>query len=537
MNKDIMNKIKTQAAGLMTKKSANNTDARGASDNYAAKTGIQFHREWRGLKDTAYDYTQWCKLWGILIKWVASHPTQNVKAIFRYRWMYTYLTVPSFFDRICEGQRGAALYATRNNMNYLAGCVTDLLTTTFSADMNLHPGSKKAKELSDKIICMDELLPALIGAGFPDYKTVLYQVAPMYLPSLINQHSPVHYITQSELHGLPADVCPLPSFEEGLAIEDDFPKIGKCLITSNMPCDGSIMTTMLQERRLGLPSMPLNVPLRWKREDSQEYAVEEFMSAIRFIEEQLGTKFDWDAFKEACEIWNKQNEAKFEKWELNRTDIPPHTGSGAWLYRIFEHQVVCGQQAALDNDLKVNRKLQKQVAEGKCPKTIKHRAVLWNTPCNNYANFNNWLLDCWGIDSVVEMIDIHGTDLIDTSSRESMLLGVANMYQTSTMRAHTKGGYEVMLDDLWAKYEEYNCDMLIMFDQISCKGVGAITGLFEEGANARGIKMCTVRQDLMDPTSISRKDMRRDINLFMQTVMEETPVDASLVDFDDDESW
>ena len=47
----------------------------------------------------------------------------------------------------------------------------------------------------------------------------------MYLPSLINQHSPTHYIEQSELYGLPADVCPLPSFEAGLAIEDDFPKI------------------------------------------------------------------------------------------------------------------------------------------------------------------------------------------------------------------------------------------------------------------------------------------------------------------------
>ena len=49
--------------------------------------------------------------------------------------------------------------------------------------------------------------------------------------------------------------------------------------------------------------------------------------------------------------------------------------------------------------------------------------------------------------------------------------------------------------------------------------------------------MCRVRQDLLDPTSVSRRDMRNDVNLFMQTVMNETPLDASLVDFDDDESW
>ena len=511
--------------------------AKGAASNLQDKTAIQKHREWRGPQDTAYDYLQWCRLWGILIKWAASNPVQNVKAVWRYRWMFSYLTVPSFFDRLCEGQRGAGLRGARNNLNYLASDVTKTLTTIFSADMHLHPGSKKAEELNKRIICVDELLPNLLGKGFPDCKMILFQEYPMYLPSLINQHSPVHYIEQSELYGLPADVCPLPSFEAGLAIEDDFPKIGCCMLTSNMPCDGSIMTTMLQERRIDLPSQVLNVPLRWKEDEVQDYAVGEITSAIEFLEKHTGQKFDWDALKEGCEIWNKQNECKFEKWDLNRTDIPPHTGSSAWLYRIFEHQAVAGEPLALKNDLKVNRILHKQVAEGKCPKTIRHRAVLWNTPCNNYANFNNWLLNCWGIESVCEMIDIHGTDLIDTSSRESMLRGLADHYQTSTMRAHTKGGSEVMLDSLWEKYEEYNADMIIMFDQISCKGVGAINGLFEEGAMKRGIPMVRVRQDLMDPTSITRREMRNDVNVFMQSVMNEEPVDPSLVEFDDDQSW
>ena len=32
-------------------------------------TAIYKHREWRGLSDTAYDFGQWCRLWGILLKW------------------------------------------------------------------------------------------------------------------------------------------------------------------------------------------------------------------------------------------------------------------------------------------------------------------------------------------------------------------------------------------------------------------------------------------------------------------------------------
>jgi hypothetical protein len=94
--------------------------------------------------------------------------------------------------------------------------------------------------------------------------------------------------TVTKLYGLPPDVCSLPSFEAGLAIEDDYPKIGCCMLTSNMPCDSSIMTSMIQDRRIGLPTQQLNVPLRWKREDVQEYAVEEILSAIDFIEKHTG---------------------------------------------------------------------------------------------------------------------------------------------------------------------------------------------------------------------------------------------------------
>jgi len=505
--------------------------------NMQPKTGIYKFREWRGLVDSAYDYAMWCRLWYKLIKWAMGHPVQNVKAIFRYRWMFNYLTVPSFFDRNCEGFRGAALRGGRNNFLVLTDAVTKNLDIILSADLNLHPHSKKAEELSKKIICMDELVPSLLCAGFPENDVVLYQMVPMYLPSLINQQSPTHYISQSELYGLPADVCPLPSFEAGLAIEDDYPKIGCCMISCNMPCDGSIMTTPIQDRRHGLPTQPLNVPLRWKREEVQEYAVAEILSAIEFIEKHTGKKYDWDALKAACEIWNEQQKLKFEKWEFNRTKFPPHTGSSTWMYRIFEHQAVCGNKAAMENDRKVNKILAREVASGKCKKDIRYRTVIWNTPANNYANFNNWIMNAWGVESVIEMIDIHGSQLIDTSSRDSMIMGLTNMVQTSTMRAHTKGGSEVMIDDMWRCYDEFNCDFAVLFDQISCKGVGAINGLFEESARKRGAKLCKVRQDLMEPTSISRRDMRADVNTFMSTVLNAEPVDPTLIEFDDDESW
>ena len=505
------------------------------------KTGIYRHRHWRGLKDTLYDYSQWLRLWGILIKWAVKHPVVNVKALFRYRWMLSYLAVPAFFDRIVGRAGGEGLRAARNNLNTVAEVVTEDLEATLMADRHMRPGNADAEARSKKMIYMDELIPKLVTAGFPKNKTILAQAIPAYLPSLINQHSPVHYIEASESYGLPADVCPLPALEAGIAIEDDFPLLGCCFISCNMPCDGSIMTTTLQDRRFDLPTFPLNIPLRWTREDTQEYAVEEMKACIEFIEEHTGEKCDWDALAAACEEVNKQNRMKMEKWELNRTETPPFTGGGNWIHRIFSYEFGCAHPKVVANDRKVNAILKKPFEEGRAPHQypaeVRHRAVTWNTPANMYGHFNAWISECWGVQVVCDMIDLQGTEIIDTSSRESILYGLAKMVQGSTMRVHTKGGWEVIMNDLWAKVEEYNADMIIMYDQISCKGVAALKGVFEEQARARGIRMVWVEQDLMDPTTINRRSMRDQVNKYMETVMGETPLDPDLADFDDSESW
>ena len=101
------------------------------------------------------------------------------------------------------------------------------------------------------------------------------------------------------------------------------------------------------------------------------------------------------------------------------------------------------------------------------------------------------------------------------------------------MRKHTKGGYANVLDELWVVCKQYNADMVLMYDQISCKGMDGLRGVFEEQAAARGVHMLWVAQDLLDSRTISKRDMRRQVNLYMQTVMGEEPVRPDLVDFDD----
>ena len=254
---------------------------------YRDKDAVLKHREWRGFRDTMYDFYRWLVNWKDILKFVFRQPVSVVKGLWRYRWMSSYLTVPAFVDRHLQGLRGPQLRMAHLHFNMIVKHATVIIGTSFRADEKLHGPNK----LSDRIVCMDELIPMEIMAGFPNLIGIPVQTMPIFLSSMVDQQIVPPYLDVVENYGVPADVCPLPSGEAGVAICDDFPKFGKCFITCNMPCDGSIMTTSFQERRFRLPSYCLNIPLRYTEEEVQEYALEEIKGCIKFIEEQtIGTR-------------------------------------------------------------------------------------------------------------------------------------------------------------------------------------------------------------------------------------------------------
>lgn len=499
------------------------------------RTSVLKHREWRGFKDTVYDFYRWLVTWKDLIVFVMRSPIKNVKGIFRYRWMLSYLAAPDFIDRATAGARGFALRAAHLHYNAIVKKLTYYMAVSFKYDRHL----SKNPPSSAKIVLVDELIPPQLMRGFPGLITIPAQAAPIFIASMVDQHITEHYLDAVEAFGVPADVCPLPSGEAGVAVEDDYPLFGGCFISCNMPCDGSVMTTSFQDRRFNLPTFCLNVPLRYGEEDVQDYAVQELRDCIAFVEAQTGEKFDWGAFKNCLEMFNNQNKYELEKWEMNRTALPQVTGATLWLYRLFYYQAAAGTDDWIVKlDKKVNRLMKKNYAAGKTgPKEVRHRCVIWSCPANYYTDLPVWMENTWGIVSLMDMETATSTAFIDTSSEDSMLAGLAKTYQRAVMRKHTKGGYAHVLDELWLVVEEFGADLVLMYDQISCKGMDGLHGVFEEQARQRGVRMMWVEQDLMDPTTISRRAMREQVNNYMYAVMKETPLDESLVDFDDILAW
>ncbi len=491
------------------------------------------HREWRGFKDTWYDYTRWLFLWKTMIKFML-HP-QNLKGFFRYRWMVNYLATLDFLDRHTEGLRGPQLRIAHMEFDLIVEHMCDTMSSLFAADANIGGDPQKSK----KIVVFDENMMTQIMNGFPNLHCVCMEIPPIYTASTMCQDAVTHYIDVAEEYGVPSDVCPMPAAELGVAIDDDYPIVGCCAVQCNTTCDGSMMGNGIEARRFDIPMFQLAVPIRYTDPDTKDYAAQEIKNAIKFIEDTTGETFDWNRYFECMKVFNKETEY-FREWlEISRTDYPQVVGNNVALYRDAYYQVCGGrdshfmknEKAICDIMMKAYQEKNQIVGE------VRHRAILWGVQAQYYSAFPLWLQNCWGIVPLIDMLSLTSTDLYSEDDKEQAFYDMADLYAKMNMRNRSEGGYEVGVEDLWRFCEEFRADMVIMYEHVGCKSMTGYHGLFEEEARKHNMHLIWVTHGLMDPRKASRSDMRTEVNRYMHTVLQEKPLDPSLENFDDGNAW
>ena len=502
---------------------------------------VRRRREWRGFKDTLYDFGQWLKLWGIMIN--VSFGRGFFKGLFRYRWMVNYLAVPHMIDKFTIGQRDEALRITHTAIGYVVKDVALTIKRCLRADSR----SGNDVKFSDRCVLVDENAMTSFLMGFPDLIALQREVPTMFSANLINQDSAVHYIDVAQTFGIPGDVCPMPETEAGISIEDDFVVAGKCAVQVNTTCDGSMMGNGIIAKRLEkqyhIPTFQMAAPLRHRSDDVQTYAAEEIKAAIAFIEEQTGARWNWDAYFAAAKRVNNTTRNRLEWLDINSTPYPQFVGAVFSLYNDTNYMGNCGRSPEFPL---IDEKIMKQVRRGYEKKSMlcreyRHRCLVWGVQPQYVIDMLYWMMECWGVVPLTDMLSMVIEREIaeeDTpENREQAYYDMAYLSENMIMRNHTHGGYEVLVDQLWEYCEKMNADMVMMWEHISCKALTAMHGQFEEQARARGIRLVWVSHDLCDPRIYSRQAIRDQFNRYMRTVMREEPVDPTLEVLPDDEAW
>lgn len=494
-------------------------------------------REWRGVQDTTYDFGQWLKMWGMLLSTFSKDLIPALNGVFHYRWMISYFCCHSFMDKNTMGLRGRALKMHHELIYVIFRYVAENLVLLMKADEK----NGNCEELSKQTVLFDEMTMSQIMGGFPDLCGIPYQLMPVFLLSEIDQLACEPYIDAVESYGLPSDTCPVPTSESGACVLDALPHMGACFISSSMPCDGSVMASSYTARRFPeLPTFHLAFPVRYEDETLMKAAVIDVKHCIKFIEDQTGAKWNWDAYFEAMTRFNLETKYELQKWEVNETDHPQLIGPCYELFRKWNYEMDGGLDPRILNTSEKVNKIMMEAYENEDEPwrgKMRHRAIVWSVPAHYYANFSNWLANCWGINVLVEMESLNFTRPLNTNDPETALQDMSRLYERMVMRRHTNGGYDHVLTELWRQCERWRVDLVIMYQHVSCKNMSTLQGLFDDQARERGIKLLWVEHDLMDPRTVSRKTMRGRVNEFMWSVMSEEPLDPSLIDFQDDSTW
>ena len=64
--------------------------------------------------------------------------------------------------------------------------------------------------------------------------------------------------------------------------------------------------------------------------------------------------------------------------------------------------------------------------------------------------------------------------------------------------------------------------------------MATVQGILDDQGRERGYDLIWVEHDLMDPRTVSRSSMRAKVTEYMRTVIGASPVDPSLLEFEDD---
>ena len=506
----------------------------GQRSRYYDKTGVAKYREWRGVKDTFTDYVAWLNNLCSMAMMVASAPVPCLKGFWEYRWMGSYLGTFMFIDRLFEGYRGDNLKIAHMNMHAIVKSLTKKIAYILANDQRLGGGPD-----TEKIIPHDEIIPPLFLRGFKELTPIPLQTLPEFIICDIDQHIEPYYIDVAESFGLPGDVCSRCAAETGIAFDDAFPILGKIMLSSNMPCNASEATSMFQRRRIGLPDFQFTMAMQHTTQEGKEYSQQILKDAVAFIEEHYGVKYDWNELFKYAAPMNEQNEIEMEKWDIFATPYSALSGIAETLYKLYEWQSANGSDPYFNEvDRKVIEIMRRDYENKVVPfggKT-RHRAFIWGPSAVYYTDFPTWAQNCWGICVVLNMDSTMGYNHIDTEDPEKALWDLTEFSQRACMRHHAVGGWD-NINAVWDWAKRFNCDMIICNDNVACKGMNGVHAALEEQAKDYGMHWIWLEHDLEDSRTISRQDMRRCVNNYCSVVLNEQPLDPTIVEFDDSEAF
>lgn len=436
---------------------------------------------------------------------VARHgPWRLARGVRRHPWLSQLLRVNGLHDTMTRGRTGLYREANAYLVSSVAAGFCEMID-----DLLARP---------ERIVLHEDLVPPeiLFGMGLcPWMAEFTGIVLPMLEPSYLER-----YIDVAENEGVPPDLCSLPKSTLGLALAGHLPK-PVAIVTSNMPCDGGMAQYAVIADKLGAPAFRLDVPHRFYEARAVDYFAGELKRMIAWLEEHTPGRLDWDRMRSVCEERNRALEAELELWDLLRGRPAPLAAEPIYLSHLMWGVARSGTPRATQVFRKMAQLARRNHEQGVgALSDERYRVALWNPPTMVAIDLFAWAEQAYGVALLMDMLTYHRHPFIDVRTPETMLRDLARVVMQGPMARHTRGPAENFFGDLFRLYEHFDLDMIWMAAHIGCKNTQALLGMMREKCRDRGIPLLVIDYDLSDPRVVSPAEIRRQVERFMETVMQ-----------------
>ncbi len=469
---------------------------------------IGFLFEAKSISDVFIYTKYWALIWGSIFKFLGKFffkrgPIGLFRMFYQYPWILRFLSVTKLLRRLTRGRKGAYLESTALVIHAIAVLLAEKLEEVF-----YQPG---------RLLINEDLVPPEIAMAM-GLNVWLVEGMGILLPFL-NAEACLDFIDEAENAGMNPDACSFVKSAVGMVIKNQQPK-GVALVTSNMPCDAGMASYTYIQKNYNVPTYRVDVPYNFYNERAEKLFVEDLKGMIAFLEKHTPGRMDWDRLREICKARNRMMELELELWDMMRAKPAPLASEAIWLSHLFLFHWFPGNKVSIRHYERMVA-LAKKNLEAKIPavENEKYRAVLWNPPFPQFPDIFNHVERSHGITLIIDSMTYNRHELIDTSTPETMLSGLAKIIMQGPMVRHTRGPAENYLDDIFRCYKQFDLDMVWVANHVGCKGGQAMNGILREKCRAMKIPLLILDYDLLDPRIVSHEGMIRQVDDFMDNVM------------------
>ncbi|AWW25868.1 2-hydroxyacyl-CoA dehydratase family protein [Acetobacterium sp. KB-1] len=327
-------------------------------------------------------------------------------------------------------------------------------------------------------------------------------------------------LEESDKISLPDDICSLIRLST-YAVQDHLVPKPTAMLAMLEPCDAQpVMHESFKHNGwANVPDFSLDYGYGTSEEDYQYFA-NELKGMITFLEAvHPGVKMDYDKLRAVIEETNRQYETWAEYNELRRA-VPCPGGSfqGSVVAWPITQHVRAGQQKATELLQMMVYDAEQKVKAGIGAVPDEQIRILWADLAPQWnEELGQWLAEEWKANVVMDFQGYAPYTPIDTSTPESMLLGLARRSTAEVpMIRQARGTVEVFLEDITRIVKDYSIDCVIFPGHMGHKDQSATTKFLKELCKDLDVPLLSLTTSLFDERYTPMEEVKKQISEFFR---------------------